>query len=131
MTNDLNDLLEAAIIILDDAVSGKNEHVTLDKNQIKSAELPKPCNGPAFANWTAYDVLSKVPEEAGELLKAWRNFKQKKAGIDSVGLEAMDVIVSVVSFLEKIGITHEERQKYLHLVNESNANRDNGKRFTE
>lgn len=55
----------------------------------------------------------------------------QKAGIDSVGLEAMAVIVSVVSFLEKIGITHEERQKYLHLVNESNANRDNGKRVKE
>ncbi len=33
--------------------------------------------------------------------------------------------------LLEAAIMHEKRQKYLHLVNESNANRDNGKRFKE
>ena len=134
MTNDLHDLLEAAIIILDDAVSGKNEHVKLDKNQIKSVELPKPCNGPLYAGWSPANYLCKVVEEIGEVGEAFDAYDRDPGDMEKWGHlmeECCDGIVALTGLMDCLGCDEGTRQFFMRGVNKSNATRDGGKRFKE
>lgn len=105
--------------------------------------LPRPCDGPLYADWTAEDYFMKVQEEVDELAEALRKFNQamreeakpeEPSGLTlarkgNVFWKSTDVITSVVGLQNILGMDEATRQKYIRMVNESNARRNGGKRF--
>ena len=94
--------------------------------------LPIPCNGELYDHWTARDYMTKVTEEYNELLEAFVNYvNDMGSGLElhELACEATDLIIATTSLLEKIGFNEEARQAYMVLKNDSNMERDDGRRI--
>lgn len=94
--------------------------------------LPIPCNGELYDHWTASDYMTKVTEEYNELLEAFVNYKNNiDSGLEKheLACEATDLIIATTSLLEKIGLDETARQAYMVLKNDSNMERDDGRRI--
>ena len=97
--------------------------------------LPKPCNGPKYADWTEPDQFLKVGEEYGEIsevyLKLRRCIDTKQAADLYIKLmeECTDLITAVTSFMDKMQFDENMRQSMQRHINYSNSIRDNGTRF--
>lgn len=93
--------------------------------------LPKPCNGPKYDDWDVNDYFKKVMEEVGEVCEAYADFTLKNSPKKRKNFlrECTDVIVAITSLMNKAGADLNERQLLMNEVNNSNATRDNGKRF--
>ena len=106
-----------------------------DIEDMDEVELPVPCNGPLYKDWSTDDYFFKIAEEMGEAAKALLDWKRERkrsetaAKHDKLMLECTDIIVAVTSFMEACGCSEVGRQMYLHEVNESNAGRDGGMRI--
>ena len=97
---------------------------TEKKKPLLLLAVPKPCNGPLYANWTIDDYRGKVEEEYWKISGDAAERKQFLR-------ECTDVIVAVTSLMEKAGANIHERQQILCTVNQSNAVRDGGRRFAK
>jgi hypothetical protein len=97
--------------------------------------LPKPCNGPKYADWTEVDQLLKVGEEYGEINEAYLKLRRctdtKQAADLYIKLmeECTDLITAVTSFMDKMQFDENMRQQMQRHINHSNSIRDNGTRF--
>lgn len=93
--------------------------------------FPRPCNGEKYKNCDAFDYALKVSEEHGELMKAILEYRHAQTvdSLKQVFWEATDVITAIVSLLDKLGFDADARANMQIMVNQSNAERDEGKRF--
>lgn len=106
---------------------------TEKKKPLLLLAVPKPCNGPLYANWTIDDYRGKVEEEFCEMTRAFKDWKISGDAAERKQFlrECTDVIVAVTSLMEKAGANIHERQQILCTVNQSNAVRDGGRRFAK
>lgn len=97
----------------------------------KESILPRPCNGPLYADWDAIDYVMKIKEEVEEVVEASRlyNLNRDNDSYLHFGRELVDVITACISTLETLGFKAADREKMYQEVNESNAKRDDGRRF--
>lgn len=97
----------------------------------KESILPRPCNGPLYEDWDAFNYVMKIKEEVGEMAEAFRlyNLNRDNDSYLHFGLELVDVITACISTLEKLGFKADDRERMYQEVNDSNAKRDGGKRF--
>ena len=93
--------------------------------------LPHPCDGPLYDEWTPDDHLAKGAEEYYEVLKAFTTFRESGKPEDEFKFfnECTDLQVAIVSMMDRLGCPEAERQFLMKRVNESNAKRDEGRRF--
>ena len=121
--------------------------------------LPRPCNGELFDDWTLDMWMLKVCEETAEAVTAAKELKKApeqyqrfdeshspkrsqmekflcdmmnfdiRDAYEQLCMELTDIITAATSALEYLGAGVAERQEYQRRVNDSNAQRDNGKRF--
>ena len=104
---------------------------TEKKKPLLLLAIPKPCNGELYKDWTLEDYTKKVDEEHAEMVEAfvmWRAMGEE-AGRHKFLRECTDTIVAITSLMDKAGADLNERQLLMNEVNNSNATRDNGKRF--
>lgn len=100
------------------------------ENDESAAVLPRPCNGPLYADCTLHDHVDKVVEECDEMLEAYCELRfDRQQSVDRFLLECTDVITAVTSLMESIGCNERMRQAYQRRVNHSNAVRDGGQRI--
>ena len=101
-----------------------------------SVVLPRPCDGPLYKSWMAKDYFLKISEEFLEVVEAYhevmaaKNDENRKEAERHLMRECTDLKVIVTSFMQYFGCGEEERQQYMKEINESNAKRDGGKRFS-
>lgn len=104
-----------------------------------SVILPHPCDGPLYDDWHWPQYLDKMREEFEEVLEAVdsvRDCTKKHLGMnvlrerrDHLMRECTDLIVATTTFMDQAGYRESDRQRFLYEVNESNARRDDGRRF--
>lgn len=111
----------------------------------KATVLPHPCDGPLYDDWTPEEHMAKITEEYGEVLKAfaaWRKSESRHRAQQTVSSEmavneslnhlfneCTDLQNSTVSMMDRFGCHEAARQRLMKQVNESNARRDDGRRF--
>ena len=95
--------------------------------------LPHPCDGPLYDDWTLMDYLHKMDEENHEAFMACRDYDREptRDNRHKAIWEVTDLIIGATSVLAKLGAKEPERQDYVRCVNDSNAVRDDGRRFRE
>jgi hypothetical protein len=93
--------------------------------------FPRPCNGEKYKNCDAFDYALKVGEEYGEMMEAIMMYRHAQTidALKSVLWESMDTITAIVSLLDKLGFNADDLAEMQMMINESNAKRDEGKRF--
>ncbi|MGN8831162.1 hypothetical protein ACTQV0_08165 [Selenomonas montiformis] len=93
--------------------------------------LPHPCDGPLYEDWDEGDYVMKVVEEVGEMAEAYRlyNLSRDDPAYDNLGRELVDVITACISTLEALDFNAADRERMYQEVNDSNAKRDDGRRF--
>lgn len=95
--------------------------------------IPHPCDGELYKKWTAWHYFGKVTEELQEAAEAFVTywFDKSDYNYDHLLLECTDVIVAMTGFMDKLGCDACSRANYIHRINWSNAQRDEGKRFKD
>ena len=93
--------------------------------------FPRPCNGERYAKCDVLDYAFKVSEEHGELMKAIMEYRHAQTvdALKQVFWEATDTITAIVSLLDKLGFDADARANMQIMINQSNSERDGGKRF--
>lgn len=93
--------------------------------------FPRPCDGEKYADCDVLDYALKVGEEYGELMKAIMEYRHAQTvdSLKQVFWEATDIITATVSLLDKLGFDADARANMQIMINQSNADRDGGKRF--
>lgn len=111
----------------------------------KAQVLPHPCDGPLYDGCTPEEHMAKITEEYGEVLKAfavWRKSESRhrvqqtvsskmavNESLNHLFNECTDLRVATVSMMDRFGCHETARQRLMKQVNESNARRDDGRRF--
>ena len=93
--------------------------------------FPRPCNGERYAEWDVLDYALKVGEEYGEMMEAILEYRHAQT-VDSLKQEfweATDTITAIVGLLDNLGFDADARANMQIMMNQSNAERDGGKRF--
>ena len=92
--------------------------------------FPRPCNGERYAEWDVLDYALKVGEEYGEMMKAILEYRHAQTvdALKQVFWEATDTITAIVGLLDKLGFDADTRANMQIMINQSNAERDGGKR---
>lgn len=101
-----------------------------------SVVLPHPCDGELYKDCTASDYFAKIAEEHLEVIDAYKTIEKSnkqptKEERDHFFKECTDLIVATTGLMHYLGCDEEMRQKYMKEINESNAKRDGGKRFSD
>lgn len=103
-----------------------------------SVVLPRPCDGPLYKSWMAKDYFLKISEEFLEVVEAYHEVMDAKGDAEKskeadrhLMRECTDMQIIVTSLMEYFGCYEKERQKYMEEINESNAKRDGGMRFSD
>ncbi|SDO85808.1 hypothetical protein [Selenomonas ruminantium] len=133
-------LLGKAVRVLGSWTAKIDRDISEIKKSVKRTEkkkpllllaIPKPCDGELYRNWTLDNYAKKVDEEHAEMFEAYVKWRAtgEEADRHEFLRECTDSIVAITSFMNKAGADIHERQKVLCEVNNSNATRDNGKRF--
>ena len=93
--------------------------------------FPRPCNGERYAEWDVLDYALKVGEEYGEMMEAILEYRHAQTvdSLKQVFWEATDTITAIVGLLDKLGFDADARANMQIMINQSNAERDGGKRF--
>lgn len=93
--------------------------------------FPRPCNGEKYKNCDAFDYVCKVGEEYGEMMEAILEYRHAQTvdSLKQVFWEATDAITAIVSLLDKLGFDADARANMQIMINQSNAERDGGRRF--
>lgn len=97
-----------------------------------SVILPHPCDGPLYDDWLLIEYIAKVLEEAKEVVDAYIDLikdPKNPERIEHLASECTDVQIAAVGVMYKLGYGAKERQRVMYEVNESNAKRDDGRRF--
>ena len=118
----------------DDDIIADTEDMLVEHKERTEAEkviLPKPCDGPLYADCNITDYLHKVEEEFVEVQAAFEGWKKDcdQKSRDKFLFECTDLIVATTSLMWKAGAELKERQKLMKAVNLSNGYRDGGRRF--
>jgi hypothetical protein len=94
-------------------------------------EPPRPCNGPAYDDWTDYQWINKIQEEWDEVKEALAEYRANpcKATLYALMLECTDLITVMTSFQERMGVGAKKRAVYQGIVNKTNEIRDDGRRM--
>lgn len=99
-----------------------------------SVVLPHPCDGELYKGWTSSDYFAKIAEEHLEVIDAYKKIEKSgkqptKEEQEHFFKECTDLIVATTGLMNYFGCDEAMRQKYMKEINESNATRDDGKRF--
>ena len=117
----------------DDIIADTEDMLAAHKERTEAEKviLPKPCDGPLYANCDIVDYLHKVEEEFVEVQAAFEGWKRNcdQKSRDKFLLDCTDLIVATTSLMWKSGAELKERQKLMDAVNFSNGHRDGGRRF--
>mgnify|MGYP001134638299 FL=1 len=100
-----------------------------------SVVLPHPCDGELYKSWTSSDYFAKIAEEHLEVIDAYKAIEKSgkcptKEEQEHFFKECTDLIVATTGLMHYFGCDEKMRQQYMKEINESNAKRDGGKRFT-
>lgn len=114
----------------------KHENRELRKElEWRDAMEPRPCNGQLYEGWVGDDYMAKIKEEVKELEKAYKEYVANGGKgyfyYRQMMREATDIKTVVTSFQERFGCNAKERRLFQFSINQSNALRDDGKRFKE
>lgn len=93
--------------------------------------FPRPCDGEKYADCDVLDYAFKVGEEYGEMMEAILEYRHTQTvdSLKQVFWEATDAITAIVGLLDKLGFDADARANMQIMINQSNAERDGGKRF--
>ena len=93
--------------------------------------FPRPCDGEKYADWDVFDYVLKASEEYGEMMEAILKYRHAQTvdSLKQVFWEATDTITAIVGLLDKLGFDADARANMQIMINQSNAERDGGKRF--
>ena len=101
-----------------------------------SVVLPHPCDGELYKSWTSSDYFAKIAEEHLEVIDAYKTIEKSnkqptKEERDHFFKKCTDLIVATTGLMHYLGCDEKMRQQYMKEINESNAKRDGGKRFSD
>ena len=90
------------------------------ENDKTAVVLPRPCNGPLYADWTFPDYIKKMREELAEIEQAYNDIATAPSGtttwynamlVNSLFLECTDMITVVTSAMDAAQCDEHMRQE--------------------